>query len=208
MLPEFFYIRPYVGDAIPTTTTGWDAIIILGGPMAVYEADRLPFLKQEIDLLKKAIEQDLPMLGICLGSQLIAHAAGAKVYSGPNRELGWGSVRLTEAAANDALFADMPRELPVFQLHGDSFDLPRNAVLLASSNAYHNQAFRLGKCVYGLQFHVEVTEALIRDWVDEYSDYLSGGGVAAADILERLHEHCEALRPAADKVIERFLTLP
>jgi GMP synthase-like glutamine amidotransferase len=204
---DFIYVRPYAGEAVPDSLEGWDALIVLGGPMAVYEADKTSFLATELELLKSAIACDFPVLGICLGSQLIAAAAGGRVFSGPAREVGWGEVELTEAATSDALFSGLPGTLPVFQLHGDTFDLPDEAVRLAGNEVYPNQAFRIGKRVYGFQFHVEVNSELICDWVEIYRDYIyeTEGDVEA--ILEALPERIEVLRPVASGIIERFLEL-
>ena len=204
---EFVYIRPFSSDPVPASTEGWDAMVVLGGPMAAYEAGKIPFLADEVELLKLAISRDFPVLGVCLGSQLIAASAGARVYAGPVRELGWASVELTEAAASDALFSGLPREFPVFQLHGDTFDLPDGAVRLAGNQTYVNQAFRIGRSVYGLQFHIEVTPALARSWVTVYEDYLKGGGAPGEAILEGLQTGDEALRPLAAHLIDRFLEL-
>ncbi len=202
---QFVYIRPYAGDSIPDSLNGWDALIVLGGPMAVYEADDIPYLHKVLALIRKAIETDFPTLGICLGSQLIAAAAGARVFSGPVKELGWSTVDLTEATADDRLLSGLPRTLPVFQLHGDTFDLPSGAMRLASSSNYENQAFRLGKHVYGLQFHVEVTSDLVRIWANEYRNYFENGGIDGDVVLANLTQKSEALLPVARQLIERFL---
>ncbi|MHB9054291.1 MAG: type 1 glutamine amidotransferase [Thermoleophilia bacterium] len=204
---EFVYIRPFSGEPVPGSLDGWDALVVLGGPMAAYETDRIPFLGDEIELLKEAIARDFPVLGICLGSQLIAWAGGARVYAGPVRELGWGSVELTEDAREDALFSGLPRSLPVFQLHGDTFDLPGQAVRLAENSTYANQAFRIGGRVYGLQFHIEVVPELAKNWVDVYADYLKTGGASGEEILDALEDGDKALRPIANTLISRFLQL-
>jgi len=204
---DFRYLRPYAGESLPGSLDGWDAMIVLGGPIAVYEADENPFLDAEIDLLRMAIGQDFPTLGICLGSQLIAHAAGAKVYAGQVREVGWGTVELTETLASDSLFSGLPASLPVFQLHGDTFDLPEDAERLAGNQAYPNQAFRIGQRVYGLQFHVEVTRDLVKNWTAIYEDYITEAGVLVSAILDKLDSRDEALRPVAFQVISRFLDL-
>ena len=137
-------------------------LIFLGGPMSVN--DGLPFLERELEVVRQALDRGQPVLGICLGSQLIARALGASVYRNPVKEIGWFEIRLTEAGARDALFGCMNGTERVFHWHGETFDLPRGATLLASSEACRNQAFRWGSNVYGLQFHLEVTPAMIADW--------------------------------------------
>lgn len=204
---DFFYIRPYAGDAIPDSLTGCDALIVLGGPMAVYDQAEAPYLARELNLLSAAIAADFPVLGICLGSQLIAAAAGARVYPGPVRETGWGQVELTEEAGSDALMAGLPDPLPVFQLHGDTFDLPAGAARLATGRNYENQAFRLGSRVYGLQFHIEVNEALARDWAAEYAAYIAESGTDAAEILAGPPAGYESFQAPARLIIQRFLAL-
>lgn len=204
---KFIYVRPYTGEPVPQTLDGWDAMIVLGGPMAVYEAGEISFLEDELELLRKAIALDFPTLGICLGSQLIARAGGGNVYAGPVKEIGWGTVQLTAATAEDALFTGLPAEVPVFQLHGDTFDLPEGAVRLAGSSAYPNQAFRLGNHVYGVQFHVEVTSGLVEDWVSVYGDYLAASGIRRETVLASMMEKSEDMKPLAALIIQRFLEL-
>jgi len=204
---SFEYIRPYEGDPVPASLAGRDALIILGGPMAVYDAKNTPHLEEEIALIGKAIAGDVPTLGICLGTQLIAAAAGARVHAGPVKEIGWSSVELTEEATADQLFSGFPSTLPVFQLHGDTFELPPGAVRLAYGPVYENQAFRIGRHVYGLQFHMEVTEELARLWVKEYADYLADAGVDASAIIEKSPKYLEAMAASAHRLIDRFLKL-
>lgn len=206
-LAEFRYVRPFEGEPIPDSLAGWDGLIILGGPMAVYKPDENLYLSDELRLIAGAIKEDFPLLGICLGSQLIAAASGAAVYPGPQREAGWGEVVLTEAAGKDPLFAGLPSPLPVFQLHGDTFDLPAGAVRLATSDFYANQAFRLGNNIYGLQFHVEVTSGLVKEWAGFYEDYIAGAGISPNSLLEDLTPRSESLRQVASRIITRFLQM-
>lgn len=156
-------------DKLPRSFLGIDGIIILGGPMNVYEEEKYPFLKDEDVFLKKAINAGIPILGICLGAQLIAKAAGAKVKKAQQKEIGWYNVNLTADGKADPLFKNSDNELKVFQWHEDTFEIPENAVLLATSKSCRNQAFRLGKNTYGLQFHIEVTADMIESWSKEYS---------------------------------------
>jgi GMP synthase (glutamine-hydrolysing) len=153
-------------DSVPTSPSGYDAIVILGGPMAAY--DNLAYLQKEQELIRNAIKNETPLLGICLGSQLIAQAAGGRVYKGKKKEIGWHNVYLTPASSNDIFRGFTNKTIRIFQWHGDTYDLPANAKILAYSDLYP-QAFRIGSAV-GIQFHFEVDEHLIQRWVKEYSD--------------------------------------
>jgi GMP synthase-like glutamine amidotransferase len=148
------------GVALPDIAA-YDALIFLGGPMSVN--DDLPDLQHEMECIRQAMSQRQPVLGICLGAQLIARAVGATVRRNPAKEIGWYGLRFTEAAAGDRLFHGLSEET-VFHWHGETFDLPHGAELLASSDLCRNQAFRIGENVYGLQFHLEVTPVMIADW--------------------------------------------
>ena len=163
----FRYIRPF-SDEMPAES--WEevkALIILGGPMGVYEEEKYPFLKWEKTIIRSAIKNSIPLLGICLGAQLIASAVGAEVHPGNFKEIGWYPVTMTLEGEMDPLLGHIPNKALVFQWHGDSFDLPKGAQRLASSTYYDNQAFRLGRNVYGLQFHLEVTPNMVERWLDE-----------------------------------------
>jgi GMP synthase (glutamine-hydrolysing) len=148
------------GAALPDIAA-YDALIFLGGPMSVN--DDLPDLRHEMECIREAMAQRQPVLGICLGAQLIARAAGATVRRNPAKEIGWYGLHFTEAAGDDRLFHGLSRET-VFHWHGETFDLPDGAELLAWSDLCRNQAFRIGEHVYGLQFHLEVTPVMIADW--------------------------------------------
>ncbi len=136
----------------------FDWLIIMGGPMGVYEEDKFPWLKLEKEFIKRSIEDRKIVLGICLGSQLIAAVLGAKVYPNKFKEIGWMGVSLTENSRQNFLFSSLPVRMKVFQWHGDTFDLPAGAVYLAESEACKNQAFMYKENVLALQFHCEVTE--------------------------------------------------
>ena len=148
------------GAALPDIAA-YDALIFLGGPMSVNHD--LPFLGREMELIRKAVARRQPILGICLGSQLIARALGAAVRRNPVKEIGWYDVRFTAGAGEDRLFRGLSTE-SVFHWHGETFDLPPGAELLASSDLCRNQAYRIGERVYGIQFHLEVTPEMIADW--------------------------------------------
>lgn len=141
-----------------------EAIISLGGPMNVYETKKYPFLNKEEEFLAKALKKNIPILGICLGAQLLAKASGAKVARAESKEIGWYEVNLTKEGKIDPMFKNMNQNLEVFQWHEDSFDVPKQAELLATSNTVKNQAIRVGPCAWGLQYHPEMTVEMIGCW--------------------------------------------
>ncbi len=149
------------GAPVPDVTQA-AGLIFMGGPMSAN--DDLPYLRQELQLIAQAVERRQPVLGVCLGAQLIAKALGAKVYRNPVKEIGWFEIHFTGAAARDPLFAGVGPSETVFHWHGETFDLPPGAERLAYSEACRNQAFRFAAGVFGLQFHLEVTSAMIEDW--------------------------------------------
>ena len=164
---------------IPTDLTSYSGIIILGGPMSVY--DNYVFLKNEQKLIKKAVDMKIPTLGICLGSQLIAEAMGGKVYPGNLKEIGWHDIEITENGSREIFNGIATLTNTVFQWHGDTFDLPKSAIILAKSDAYV-QAFRI-KTAIGIQFHIEVDESMIEEWLKVYSKEVSDLNLDKSEIL-------------------------
>jgi len=160
----------YAGQQLPDDVHGLAGIVIMGGPMSVHNERAYPFLRQEAALLRNAIAHRVPVLGVCLGAQMLAKACGASVGPAPQRELGWYDVRLTDTARPDPLFGTLPDTLRVFQWHEQTFTIPRGGVLLATSASCRNQAFRYGNA-YGLQLHVEVTRDLLASWFAQSPDW-------------------------------------
>jgi len=158
------------GQDLPPDLSKIEAVILLGGPMNVYEEGKYPFLKDEDAFLKKAIRENVPTLGICLGAQLLAKACGVKVKKAKEKEIGWYKVSSTDEGRKDPLLAGIASEFDAFQWHEDTFEIPSDAALLATSNSCRNQAVRFCKNIYGLQFHIEVTGSMIKDWVKEYTE--------------------------------------
>jgi GMP synthase-like glutamine amidotransferase len=152
------------GEAVPAPSAVADmaGLVVMGGPMGVHDGHA--WLSDERALLRAAVEAGLPVLGVCLGAQQLAAATGAEVTTGPVPEVGVGEVHLTPEALHDPVFGLAPTPLPCVHWHGDTFTLPEGAVRLARNDAYANQAFRVGARAYGLQFHVEVTGALVAHW--------------------------------------------
>jgi GMP synthase (glutamine-hydrolysing) len=177
-------IRVDRGEPVPATLDGALGLVVLGGTMGVYEADRFPHLRDELRLIEASLGAGAPILGTCLGSQLVASALGARVYRGPAQEIGWFPVTPGPAAAADRLFAPLPARFVALHWHGDLFDLPSGAVSLASSEQTEHQAFRHGERVYGLLFHLEVTPAHVRAMVDACADELAGAGVPGQQLLD------------------------
>ena len=158
---EFDYADLY-SSAAPPAPADYDALILLGGPMSVN--DDLPYLRREESYIRDAVSSGQHVLGICLGAQLIAHALGATVRRNPVKEIGWYDISVTASGLADPLFAAFSPPEPVFHWHGETFDLPAGAELLASSERCVNQAFRVGPNTYGMQFHLEVSPQMIDAW--------------------------------------------
>jgi GMP synthase-like glutamine amidotransferase len=187
-----------------TEPPGWEdaaGFISMGGPMSAN--DDLPFLREELRILEGAVRARRPVLGVCLGSQLLARALGARVYPGA-KEIGWRPVRFTGAAANDPLFRGFDSPETLFHWHGETFDLPAGAVHLAWSEACRQQAFRYGVNAYGLQFHLEVTPEMIAGWCAEDAN---AGDVRELDAPLDPHAHAERLRELAALVFGRWAKL-
>jgi GMP synthase (glutamine-hydrolysing) len=172
------------GAALPDVSNA-AGLIFMGGPMSAN--DDLPYLRQELQLIRQAVVRAQPVLGVCLGAQLIAKALGARVYRNPVKEIGWFDIHLTDAARQDALFAGLEGTETVFQWHGETFDLPAGAVWLAQSDGCRNQAFRVAANVYGLQFHLEVTPEMIADWCTQDANC---GDVR--ELTSPIDPHCNA----------------
>ncbi len=170
-----------------------DILIVLGGPIGVYETDSYPFLAQETAIVGERLARGLPTLGICLGAQLMAAALGAPVYPSGFKEIGWKPVRLTEAGRASCLAPLAGGGIAVLHWHGDTFDLPDGAAHLASSNLCANQAFSYGANALGLQFHIETGAAALESWLVGHAVEIAGAGVSAAGLREdaaRLADAC------------------
>jgi GMP synthase (glutamine-hydrolysing) len=189
----------YTGAGAPDIRAA-DGLIFMGGPMGVN--DGLPYLDCEIALIREAAERRQGVLGVCLGAQLIAKALGGRVYKSAMAEIGWVTLRLANSASTDQVFSKVGASPTVFQWHNDTFDLPKGATLLASSEACPNQAFRCGANIYGVQFHPEMTAGMIEDW--QMHAALCGEPVEPIDPASRgvdLPELCETLLAGWSKVL-------
>jgi GMP synthase-like glutamine amidotransferase len=209
-------------DPVPSELAPDELLLIMGGSMGVGDrADpRFPFLVREIALVERALRQGNPILGVCLGAQLLAHAAGARVFPNlglrpdaegrpepvPVREVGWAPITLHGLGREPAL-AGLPEQMTVLHWHGDTFDLPSGAVHLASSAACRNQAFRLGERVFGLQFHVEVDGPTAARWALEDADFVRSarGPDGPAEVVAESARLATAALPAADRMIRNIV---
>ena len=198
-------IRSDLGEAVPDEPGDAAGLIVMGGPQSVYEQDQFPFLRAEIKLMERAIKKERPILGTCLGAQLLAAVLGANVRPGPSKEIGWHRLTRTADAARDALWRDVPNTFEGFHWHGDIFDLPAGATRLASSELTENQAFRYGKNAYGFLFHMEVSAAMIREWVAAFSAELGRAKIDGAEIVARIPEHLSQLEQIGAQVYGRFV---
>jgi GMP synthase (glutamine-hydrolysing) len=200
----FNYIKSSEGEPVPGEMADQAGLIVMGGPMGVYEQARFPFLHDEMRLIESALALGRPVLGVCLGSQLLAAVLGAEVKKGERKELGWHTVMLTESAAQDPLFAGVRPEFWPFHWHGDVFSLPPKAVGLASSEQTQCQAFRYGKNAYGLLFHLEVTGERISQWLSDFAEELREAGGTPAEITKQTPRHLPALKEIASEVFGRW----
>lgn len=182
-----------------------DGLVVLGGPMGVYEADRHPRLRGEIAWLEAALTSRTPVLGICLGSQLLARALGAKVSRAPEKEIGWREVELSPEAREDALFSGAPERFHALHWHGDVFDLPHGATHLAKSALTAHQAFAYEGLAWGLLFHLEAGPAEVRAMADAFPEELEEAGVSRAQIVADAQRLLDATRAIGAQLVERWL---
>jgi len=190
---------------------GYHGMVVLGGPMNVDEVEEHPHLACEVELIAEAIEREMPVLGICLGAQLLAKALGAEVRPNPVKEIGWTRIERTRAGREDPLFAHFRDVEPVFQWHGDTFEIPDGAVHLASNADCANQAFRHGETAYGLQFHLEVDTPLIERWLGiphHQQEIAAEGGRICPDQIRRDSQQWSGdLHDLSDRVFSEFIAL-
>ena len=192
-------------EHLPTDFSGIKAVVSLGGPMNVYEEEKYPFLKGEDVFIKEVLKKQIPFLGICLGAQLLAKAAGAKVSKSPTKEVGWFKIQMAKTAQKDPLFSGLGPEITIFQWHEDTFDVPQGGTLLATGQNCPHQAFKVGKCAYGIQFHIEVTEAIIADWCKAYfNSQDQEKQVMAKDMLQTYRRKNAEFNWQADVIYRNF----
>jgi GMP synthase (glutamine-hydrolysing) len=198
-------------DAEPSLDR-YQALVVLGGPMNVGDTDRHPHLLTECRLIEQALAQRIPVLGICLGAQLLAHVLGARVAPARRPEIGWHRVRpRLPATADDAVLHPLDAERPVFQWHSYGFDIPDGASHLAESDDCPGQAMGYDGCAWGFQFHLELDESLIRRWLGSpgYLRELAESGLEQTpdQILDDTRRHLAGTRELAERVFGNWLDL-
>ena len=182
-----------------------ELLVVLGGPIGVYETESYPFLRQEIALLEARLARGLPTLGICLGAQLMASALGGRVYPGAVKEIGWGAVALTEAGQSSALAPLGDPAALVLHWHGDTFDLPERATLLAGNENYPNQAFAFGRNALALQFHAEADPGGLEAWFVGHAAELAAAGMSVPALRAASAATALRLQAQAERIFGTWL---
>jgi GMP synthase (glutamine-hydrolysing) len=180
----FTAVMPSEGHPFPERTDGYAGLVILGGSQNAEQDDAFPHFLPLLDLIRNFERSEKPVLGICLGAQLLARAYGARIRRLPQPEIGFTAVKRTAAGRNDPVFRHTPESEYLMEWHEDTFDLPSGAQLLATGDYCVNQAFRIGRVGYGVQFHPEVTPDIIRGWVRSHSDFLERNHPDLFDLIE------------------------
>jgi GMP synthase (glutamine-hydrolysing) len=200
-------VHTFAGDSIPEEMGNAAGLVVMGGPMGVYDQERYPFLPSEMRLIENALRQEKPLLGVCLGSQLLASALGSAVKQGKRKEIGWHPVTLSEAGLQDPLLSGVERSFMAFHWHGDTFDLPASSTSLASSDLTSYQAFRSGKKAYGFLFHMEITLDILRGMSSAFTDELKEEGLDGAEIVNKARNHLPVLGAVGSQVFRRWAAL-
>lgn len=197
-------------DMVPSLE-GYNGLVILGGPMGVYEADQFTHIKTELKLIEQALKMDIPVLGICLGSQMLAHVLGSQVRKADEMELGWHNVHLNESGKSDPLFGSWAKSEQIFQLHQDTFEPPKGAQHLAWSDLCAGQAFRYGNKVYGFQFHLEVDKAMIHRWltIPANKKFLSesGGKFSGEKVIQETERQIDRSLKLSQETFAKFIEI-
>lgn len=198
-------VRIFDGHPVPQAVTGAGGLVVMGGPMGVYQTARYPWLAEEMKLIRDAVAHGRPVLGVCLGAQIVAAALGAKVEKNPaGKEIGWHPVRLESAAREDSLMRGIPETFTPFHWHGDIFELPAGAVSLASSDKTPCQAFRYGDNVYALQFHIEVRATNVAAMAAEWPRELEREEIDGNRMIAECERHLPLLETIAERVFSRW----
>ena len=202
------YLDPFQGERLSEPIEHYSHVVVLGGAVSAYESDRYPFLQYEFGLIEAAIAREIPIVGICLGAQILATVLGAKVYRGSaGREVGWCDIHLTKEGKGDRLLHSFPAQFKVFQSHQDTFDIPAEAVRLAKSDVYPNQAFCYRDRVWALQFHLEFDENVVSECASVLEQELLESGIQTTTLTQLFDEAkhwSPSVAPLADRFMQHF----
>jgi len=201
---ECLDVHPYAGDKLPIDATGFEGLVLGGGGQSAYEVGLYPYLDSECDLIRFALASQKPVLGLCLGAQLIARALGAEVRRAKCKEIGFFPVTLSAEASADPLARELPEIFGAAHWHGDVFEIPSAGVRLASTALTRNQMFRYGPNCYGFQFHLEMTTALFEELVWDSQEHLVDSGVEPGALIREACEVLPLLEKSARAVFKKW----
>lgn len=204
---SFEYLRIFQGQSVPHCIDRSAGLIVMGGPISVYETDRFPFLLQEMKLIEDFLKAQRPILGVCLGSQLLAAVLGAAIRKGRQKEIGWFPVQLTTEGKQDPLWFGAPPRFVAFHWHGDVFDLPKGAVRLASSDITEVQSYRFGNQSYGVLFHLEVAEQHVIKMLEEFEAEVQQENLTSGQIVKESERYMLPLQNIGAGVFRRWIEL-
>ncbi len=200
-------IRGDIGQAVPESLDGYSGLIIMGGPQSVYEEDNFPYLRDEKQLALEAIDNSIPLIGVCLGSQVIADVLGSEVHPSGGVEIGWKNVTRSPEIAGDPVLAPLPQTFTPLHWHGDVYDLPNGARPIGSSEMTPVQGFTYGETTYALLFHLEMTGQQITEMATLFPEDIRRGGLEPENLLSETPAHVAALKPAANEIFTRWAKL-
>ncbi len=200
-------IRGDLGQPVPESLGGYDGLIIMGGPQSVYEEDKFPYLRDEKRLARQAIDNAIPLIGVCLGSQIIADVLGSDVHPSGGVEIGWKEVICSREATGDPVLSALPATFTPLHWHGDVYDLPNGATPIGSSDMTPVQGFIYGTTTYALLFHLEMTEPQITDMVQLFPEDIRRGGLSPETLLAETPTRAAALKPIATETLTRWANL-
>jgi GMP synthase-like glutamine amidotransferase len=200
---EIDYVDTSEGQLLKRELDEYQFIVVLGGYMGAYEESKYPFLSYEFKIMEQALKKEIPLLGICLGCQMLAKVLGSKVYKGENgKEIGFYDIK---KVSNNKIFEGFPEVFKAFQWHGDTFDLPKDAQLVFSNDIYTNQGF-ICKNAVGLQFHIEVSQNMIKQWMQEYKDEILEEKLNPDEIIKDTEIYIPNLKTYLYDFLDRFLS--
>jgi GMP synthase (glutamine-hydrolysing) len=194
---EIVVCKAWAGDRLPDDLADFDGMVVLGGEQNALADDEHPYLPKLARLMRDSAVDGKAVLGICLGSQVLARGCDAENMIGTAPEFGWQTIELTEAGKIDPVLGTVPSGFPIFEWHSDTFTLPANAIHLATNGNVANQAFRIGRAGYGMQFHFEANRGVVENWNREFESHLRANHM---DFLESYPERAATIGPVADDI--------